>query len=239
MKIIFLHHQRTGGSSFRHYFRHSVYSVAFRTYKEEFVVSELDNIKQQIIELEPGVFIDKIVDKCTFFSILRDPVQRCLSWIELYTRPDQSNGFSIPKVNRTLEFRKTDEFWYHINNKLNSKNNFNTNNTYIRSFINNINKFKLDRKDYVLAMKNARICDIMIFNKKTVEQDIMFLSHYYGIQGQNIEYPHMMKGDDSFIQRCPDYVIETIKQNNKYDIELFNYFNEKKDEHNFIRKMEI
>ena len=239
-KVIFLHTQRTGGTSFRDYVTQKhIFPIAFRSYIKDDIIKKIYNSEKPFIEFEPGIYLEELSLDFNYYTILRSPIDRCLSWIELHSRI-KSNGkgnlFNPRGVND--DYRYSEEFWeetYNILKKL-SKNfsiEFNLSNTYVKSLTNQQQKKNVEEEDLKLAFNNIKRMSVTIFDKNKMHDSINKALDFYNFRSNRENYPVSMQGNNSVVDYCPQYVREFLAEVNFYDIQLYNYYESIKDEDNF------
>jgi hypothetical protein len=222
---IFLHHQRCGGSTLRRAYH--AHGLPYR--KNDIIerINEFEPIRNErikIIEVEPGIYLDELEDKHEFFTILRDPVERALSLLELRTRPE--GGHKIDQLTKP-------QFWVDIVEKLvNDKSHFS--NAYTKSIAGKLEVLYEDKID--LAFDRLRNMPILIFNKETYAKDLIIFGIMIGV-GENL-YPigHEIPGDETFRNNVPNWVIDFLITLNKYDYKIYNELTTLCDENNIYMK---
>lgn len=232
-KFIFLHHQRCGGTSFRQYFFHNTHSFAYNNNLRKNIVNEIQKEKVLIYEIEPGIYLKELEGLYNFFTILRNPIDRALSWIELHSdtniQPNPRNLFHLYRDNKQLSLP---QFWNNVYNKIKGHPsfsiNFNIFNTYIKSFANVQTVNKITYKHFDLTLKRLEQVDCLLFDRNTFYNDVIHYANLYDLPfDSSRKNERLMASNDNITNPAPDWLKEFISEKSSKDIELWNMMKEK------------
>lgn len=237
-KVIFLHHQRTGGSSIRRFFIHQTLSIAYNDRIKLKTIESINKTEASIIELEPGCYLEKLEKKFPMFTVLRHPVDRMLSWIELNSRDPKDTNYVSTRI---FEGRGEKNFWNDAYQYLNQEDvtysvRFPLFNTYTKSYCDKLAARKLEASDYDLALERSNKVTTLIYNKETFFDDFIHMFKNYGIsipEKEEDDYPRMMVGNSEFIQEAPDWFRSFLAEKSQYDVLLYEEMCNKINSYNY------
>ena len=238
---IFLHNQRCGGTTLRTTYK--IYGIAsgpFRIIPSERydrvlnkinTVIESDPESSFMFEIEPGVYLDTVEDEFDFFTIIRDPVDRVLSLIELRSRPDDPQNVNIFRCS-SYDFRKTEQFWLDAKDHIEKSSGgitWHYSNTYVHSLSGT------QEYDFDLAMSRIKAMPVLVYNKPTYGDDLV---HFMETIGAGDYYKNnmqvTMKGSVEFLQSAPLWFREFLADINSDDIALFEEISSRINKRNHI-----
>lgn len=231
-KIVFLHHQRCGGTTIRKVY--SPFAIGYGSYKNNNIVDRIsEKVKSipslRMIEVEPGYYIDELATtQYHFFTTIRNPIDRALSWLELHTRVNEKQS-RFYKVTETDEERFSEEFWQKVHGKLikNHVMQFNMCNYYTKIYARNGPvqlKVVLGEADWKKLISKFSTMSFLIFDKSTYATDILYLESVFSLNKKdNIVIPKAMAGNDEFVNSAPLWFIDFLKEKNKIDLRFWEY----------------
>jgi len=188
-----------------------------------------------LIEVEPGIYEKELEIDYDFFTIIRDPIDRVLSLIELRSRPDRSpNIWNSP----SYEHRKTDGFWNDVKKSLIPDCLWHYSNTITRSMSGDPLS-PTTPKSSAVALKRLYDMPVLVYNKQTYARDLEEFCNRIGV-GSTVEpIGHSMPGSETFRDIVPEWIIDLLKSLNTYDIPLVKDMSEKTDEFNIYIPLTI
>ena len=226
---IFLHHQRCGGNTLR--YAYNAYGIPFR-YDDVSHRIIHNTPKYMLFEIEPGIYVPKLDGDYEYFTVIREPIERVISLVEIRSRPDEnSNTFECP----SYEHRATDEFWQHVHRHMTngiSAQGWHYANAYTRSMYGTMLD---DPTDETFEVVRERLMNMptLLFNKATFRDDLEVFMRRLNIP-QRSEPEQHRAGKDGFTELVPDWFRKFVTDINSYDIALYNELKTKVDEHNIM-----
>ena len=227
---IFLHHQRCGGSTLRN--AYNAHGIPYRAndVQERILGFHADGIN--FFEVEPGIYMDYFEDTFDYFTIIRDPIERAISLIELRSRPDDGvNTFNCP----SYEYRYTDEFWQGVRDHLEvdiSVLRWHYRDAYVRSMASNM-LAEPDHRSLQIAVTRLRSMPVLLYNKDTYRYDLPVFMERLGIE-QTFHIGTYMKGNDEFAESVPEWVRLYLESINLNDYYVYKYLQGRADENNIV-----
>lgn len=210
--LIFLHHQRCGGTTFREITK-QIHVVPYRTLTVDKLIDKAVAVNPPCIEVEPGLYFDTKYD-FDYCTTIRDPIDRLLSFVELHSRK------GIIKLPGRDGIKTNDEFWVSGIKYLESLRQCNV---FIRSISMKI-RSTLTAEDVGLAMTRLSNMPILAFHKKTFPEDISVFLNVLGLT-QRKPVDVYMKGSDEFVDAIPSWVRPMLENLNMHDIQLWRWLN--------------
>ena len=219
---IFLHHQRCGGTTL-----HKAYKTHAFPYRPGTMVKVKDAHMHHpdgvVFEIEPGVYISELGDEYDYFTVLREPVERVLSLLELHSRPNTAVNIVGAK---SYEYRNTGEFWKTVIAHMEMGGGSALyHNTYTVSLSGH--KGPPSDENIEMAFNRIRGMPVLIFNKATYADDLTVFGRHVGLgNGDPTVGHHGYALPDSeiaaFRASVPTRIKDYIISKNEHDIRMYN-----------------